>query len=198
MLGNGESRRDLDLSSLELYYDIIGCNALHRDFLPKKLICCDRRMAVESLENPEISGTTVYVRDEWYRYFRKIKKNKNVDVLPDIPFHGDRKADHPDNWGSGPYALLVACKDYEEIYLSGFDLHSKNYFINNIYKGTSNYKEENSRPVDPSFWIYQISRIFEFYRSKKFYIINHVDWMMPKEWASFTNVKKLNFSSLMS
>lgn len=154
-------------------------------------------MAAESLENPIIDSTDVYVRDEWYIYFRKIRKNKNVRCLPEIPFTGDRKFDHPDNWGSGPYAVLVACLDYDEIYLSGFDLYAKNSLINNVYKGTNNYKDETSRPVDPSFWIYQISRLFDLYQRKTFYVVNEEDWIMPKEWV-LPNVEKINLSCLIA
>lgn len=149
-------------------------------------------MAVESLENPLIESTDVYVRDEWYKYFKKIRKNKNVKCLPELPFTKDKKSDHPDNWGSGPYAVLVACLDYDEIYLSGFDLYSKTSSINNIYKGTNNYQDKNSRPVNPAFWVYQLFRLFDFYNNKNFYIINEDKWIIPKEWI-LPNVKKIDF-----
>ena len=51
VIGNGESRRHVDFSAYADYV-LIGCNAIHRDLDVDHLICCDRRMAEEAVNNP--------------------------------------------------------------------------------------------------------------------------------------------------
>jgi hypothetical protein len=183
VIGNGESRKEIDINLYRPEHIIIGCNALHRDFTVDHLICCDRRMAEEAVNNPEISNTLVYVRPSWFRYYRKIKKNKNIREVPIIPYTGESKKDQPDHWGSGGYAvLLAACLGFKEITLIGFDLYPIAEKVNNIYKGTLNYSKSDSPAVDPSFWIYQIGSIFKNYPDINFIIKNNRNWKMPDEW----------------
>ena len=40
-LGNGESRKQVDLKALKERGKIYGCNALYRDFTPDVLVCVD-------------------------------------------------------------------------------------------------------------------------------------------------------------
>jgi hypothetical protein len=182
VLGNGESRRDIDLSSL-IVDTLIGCNAIHRDITVDHLICCDRRMADEAVENSQTKNTSIYVRPSWFHYFRKIRKHKNIKVLPDLPYKGEHKKDDPDHWGSGGFAvLLAAALEYSEIELIGFDLYPVNSAVNNIYKGTKNYARSDAQPIDYSYWVYQINRVFMCHPNQKFIIRNHRDWNMPREW----------------
>jgi len=182
VIGNGESRRDIDLETYRSTHILIGCNAIHRDITVNHLVCCDRRMAAEATENPSNKDTLIYVRTHWFHYFRKIQKNKNIRPLPDLPYKGELKRDHPDHWGSGGYAvLLAAVLGFHEIELIGFDLYPIGHTVNNIYKGTDNYSRPESQPVDPSYWIYQIGQVFT-NTDIKFVIRNHQHWQIPKEW----------------
>jgi len=182
VIGNGESRRDTNLEQYRQTHTLIGCNAIHRDMIVDHLICCDRRMAAEATENPLTKDTLIYVRDHWFHYFRKIQKNKNIRHLPELPYTGELKRDQPDHWGSGGYAvLLAAVLEFKEIELVGFDLYPMGQSVNNVYKGTANYSRSDSKPVDPSYWIYQIGQIFK-YSKAQFIIRNRQDWEMPEEW----------------
>jgi hypothetical protein len=87
--------------------------------------------------------------------------------------------------------LIAAAMDVEEIYLLGFDLYGRQQFVNNIYKGTNNYQMSESAAVDPSYWVYQLSKIFEYYPNKTFKIINYNTWIMPAEWQR-DNVEKID------
>ena len=49
VIGNGESRKDLDIKSLKL--PTVGCNAIFRDMVVDHLVCCDRRMLREALKH---------------------------------------------------------------------------------------------------------------------------------------------------
>ena len=194
VLGNGESRAFLNLPKITKGHTIIGCNALYRDIRVDHLICCDKRMAEEAVKNIEHKDTKIYVRDSWYRYFRKIKKDKRVNQLPQVPKPegSRRKQDEAFHWGSGPYAVLVASAlpNVTEVRLLGFDLYGIDNKINNIYKGTPNYKEAGYQAVDPSFWKYQIGKVFSYNSHIKFTIYNRVDWNMPLEWK----LNNVNFS----
>jgi hypothetical protein len=182
VIGNGESRRHVDIST---YTDhvLIGCNAIHRDLDVNHLICCDRRMAEEAVNNSNTKDTEIYVRDHWHHYFRKIRKNKNINLLPKVPTKGELKKDQAEHWGSGGYAvLLAAVLDHQEVAMIGFDLYPIDYSVNNIYKGTVNYARTGSQAVDPSYWVYQIESVFIHYPNTTFVIYNRPDWRMPPEW----------------
>lgn len=196
VLGNGESRLRFNWTEIN-YTNLIGCNAIHRDTSVDHLICCDRRMAEEACNNPKTINTLLYVRERNFHYFRKIKKNKNVRQLPDIPFHGELKRDQPDHWGSGPYALLVACNTGDkEIIILGFDLYSDDGNVNNVYKNTVNYSKAESKAVDYSYWVHQIAQVFRFNQEKKFIIVNERDWKIPKEWL-LDNVSFKSFEDII-
>lgn len=188
VIGNGESRRDVDLKSYNSH-TLVGCNAIHRDITVDHLICCDRRMAEEATVNPQCKNTQIYVRPQWYHYYKKIKKNKNIHVLPNVPTQGTLKRDHADHWGSGGYAVLLAAQhDHSVIQLIGFDLYPVNATVNNIYKGTANYAKPGSQAVDPSYWIYQIGVVFRNFQHTQFIIHNTATWPIPAQWQE-NNVK---------
>ena len=182
-IGNGESRRSLDLNSIKSDFITVGCNALHRDFIPTHLVCCDARMVREALENPLTNNCQIHVRENWHQYFRKILKNKHIKLLPALPYQGTLRPDNHIHWGSGPYAVLIAAmQEVDTVYLVGFDLYGRNNLVNNVYKGTDNYQGSQTAAVDHSYWVYQISKIFDCFPNKKFIIVNHSSWNLPLEW----------------
>lgn len=193
VIGNGESRQHINIPKFARDYDTIGCNAIHRDGVVDHIVCCDRRMVEEAIVSENTKNTEIYVRPDWYNYFRKIRKDKRVNQVPEIPYKGTQKQDRPLQWGSGPYAVLLgASKSYEAVMLLGFDLYPSNNKVNNIYKSTPNYKDKDTNPVDPSYWIYQIGKIFSYYPDKQFIIWNNEDWKMPREWQK-SNVQFESF-----
>ena len=189
VIGNGESRKALDIPPLKKDYVLIGCNAIHRDITVDHLVCCDRRMVDEALGNKQTAGTLVHVREDWYHYFRKIKKNKNIRTVPPIPYESLQKHDMPEHWGSGCYAVLLAASiGFKEVNLLGFDLYPSNNKVNNVYKGTDNYATADARAVDYSYWAHQISKVFQCYPDISFVVHNLNDWEMPSQWQQ-SNVK---------
>lgn len=203
VVGNGESRKDLNLVEISKHYTVFGCNAIHRDLIVDHLVCCDRRMAEEAVNNLNNKNTTIYVRDSWYHYFRKILKNKNICQVPPIPKIGELKKDQPDHWGSGSYAILLAATlGYQEINLIGFDLYPINDKVNNIYKNSINYSKSETQGVDPSYWIYHASEVFLNYPNTNFIIYNNSDWSLPNEWkkynVQFKNIAQLEVDSINS
>ena len=62
-LGNGESRKSLDLTSLYEYGIIYGCNALYRDFRPDVLVVVDPVMKEEIWETDYLLENKAYFKD---------------------------------------------------------------------------------------------------------------------------------------
>lgn len=188
VIGNGESRRGINLQNFPNHI-LVGCNAIHRDHPVDHLICCDRRMVEEAIISDHTTNTKIYVRPEWFKYFRKIKKDKRINQVPDLPYEGNNKIDHPFHWGSGAYAILVAANlNPQSITLIGFDLYPLKEKINNLYKGTNNYAPSKAKPVDSAYWVYQISKVFNYFPNIEFNILNKEDWEIPKTWK-YSNVK---------
>jgi hypothetical protein len=191
VLGNGESRKEIDLSTAT---DIkIGCNAIYRDHRVQHLVCCDRRMVAEACSSGYNTLSYIYTRSDWIHYFAN---QERVRSLPPLPYQGENRWDDPFHWGSGPYAVLLGAKicKGETITLIGFDLYGIENKVNNIYKGTQNYADIESKNVDPKYWIYQIGRIFSLYKSRRFRVLQTSDWPLPDAWNQ-PNVELDNISN---
>jgi len=173
VIGNGESRQRLDLCSLN--DQMIGCNAVVRDMKVDAVVCCDKRMVKEALAT---DVNKIYTRQRWFNGWNDTR----VHELPDLPYSGTDRKDEPIHWGSGPYAVLLGAKTAETIYLAGFDLYGNGDRLNNVYKNTVNYKTSKDFRIDPSYWIYQIAKIFEIYNRRNFVILQPKGWELPKEW----------------
>jgi len=182
IIGNGESRKGINLNNIKEIK--IGCNAIFRDFEVNHLVCVDKRMLKEVFEISFEDRPKIWSRKEHYDLYNLEHK---LRILPDIPYPGMDRWDLPAHWGAGPYAVLLGAKYSKEkkVKLIGFDLYSKNKLINNIYKGTKNYAEAEKPAVDPRYWIYQISKIFECFADVEFTVYAEENWELPKSWKKF-------------
>ena len=182
VIGNGESRKDIDLDK---HFDTkIGCNAVHRDYHVDHLICVDRRMVQQAIDANVNETSIVYTRSDWIDSYKNKQKVKQV---PKLPYNGTERWDEPFQWGSGPYAVLLAAGLTKEVKLLGFDLFSETKNVNNIYKDTDGYNESTKNAVDPRYWIHQIGMVFKIYNKCKFTIYQKSNWNLPKAWK-YTNV----------
>jgi hypothetical protein len=158
VLGNGISRKGIDLYALKKYGRIYGCNALYREFDPDVLVSTDPAIS------KEIQASGWPKKDRHEHWTRKPWADSGSKKL------------HPEYKGmsSGPNALNLACRDpaeHKEIYLLGFDLGSTpGSRFNNMYAGTPCYKDVNAGPTFGGNWYNQILRIMnenpkcQFYR----------------------------------
>ena len=188
VFGNGESRKNLDLNCFK--EPKVGCNAIHRDYYVDHLVCVDRRMVQEALDS-NFKGS-IYTRSDWSHFF----KNTPVTILPNLPYQGSTRPDEPFQWGSGPYAVLLAAALDDHINLFGFDLYSPSRYVNNLYKDTANYDTSTKPAIDPRYWIYQISKVFQSFPDKYFTVYNLENWTIPESWnlanVEFKLLDKLN------
>jgi len=187
VIGNGESRKDIDINKCGGIK--VGCNAIFRDFYVNHLICCDRRM-VEEAQRKRNYGA-IYTRPDWRDQF------KLCGLVPQLPYKGDTRLDDPWHWGSGPYAVLLAsrlCYEFKQpVHLIGFDVDMGDE-VNNIYAGTKNYAEQGSRAIDPSYWIYQMNKVFEHSKDIQFIYYNNKPW--PKIINNVINKRIEEFNAI--
>lgn len=190
-IGNGESRKIIDIDKLQ--GPKVGCNAIYRDYHIDYLVCVDRRMMQEAIDADANINSLLYTRPDWFQQFKTI----HVRRVPDLPYKGDQRWDEPFQWGSGPYAVLVASMYAKERYVNliGFDLTSKTETVNNIYKSTPNYDDASKRAVDPRYWIHQIGMVFKCFPKIDFTIYQDAEWVLPKAW-NYSNVKVDNISTI--
>ncbi len=195
--GNGESRRGFDIDQLASHGTVYGTNALFRDYTVDHLVCCDRRMAMETVS----AGYTkpVYTREDWYSFF----PYDNFNKLARLPWEENEKWTQSFHMGSGLHAVNLALHDACDILvLIGHDFWSVNNLHNNIYKGTENYNAAQHDAVDPSFWIKQFVMFFSAYPDVQFVFCqpNMHSWRRPVGWDSTTlpNVQYQELSSLIN
>ena len=109
-IGNGESRKHLDLETLRPYGKIYGCNALYRDFTPDVLVAVDHGICHEIYNSgycqkneawfrdwtkvPAMhydmmiySSIDKIARDEIKEYYDNHNENKRIDA-EEFVFHG--------------------------------------------------------------------------------------------------------------
>jgi hypothetical protein len=165
-----------------------------RDHEVDYLVCVDRRMVNEAIEDTINETTLVYTRKDWYGSYQHLK---NIREVPNIPYEAVIRADEPFQWGSGPYAVLLAATLSKErsVSLVGFDLYSNNKLVNNVYKGTQGYDASNKSAVDPRYWIHQIGKVFECFPKVNFTVYRPLGWETPKAWMR-SNVEVDNISNI--
>ena len=184
-IGNGESRRGFDITPLKQVSTVIGCNAIFRDLNLEYLIACDRHMCQEAA-NSCGKNTNIYTRENWYQSFAYWP---NVKKVPDLPYEGDKRPDEPFHWGTGQYAALLGMTfKPKAIFMIGFDLYDRDKKINNMYTGTHGYTYI-TRPVDPSYWVYQFHKLMGISDPDiKWIVVNEENWKMPDEWKVHKHV----------
>ena len=191
-IGNGESRTTIDIDKLN--GPKVGCNAIMRDYRVDRLVCVDRRMVEEAIRREvNLKDTFVYTRSDWYPRYKTLR----VREVPPLPYKGDQRWDDPFQWGSGPYAVLIAAiyTKIDNVKLIGFDLVSKTKTVNNIYKDTKHYDPADKRAVDPRYWIHQIGMVFECFPKITFTIYQEPEWKLPQAW-NYPNVKVDKISNI--
>jgi hypothetical protein len=143
VIGNGPSRKPIDLKKLKKHGVTFGCNALYRDFTPDYLIANDKPMQDEILRaKPDCRLA--------FRATRSAQKQ-----FSGVYYYPSRKGP-PNN--SGYYALYFACKQgFRNIYLLGFDFqHPQSKQVENLYRGTANYKSSPRYRTDTEVGMQQL------------------------------------------
>ena len=146
VLGNGVSRKGLDLTFLRQHGTIYGCNALYREFNPDHLIAVDAKMVKEIALTDYIKHNKV-----WTNPNHSVRDIKDINYLN--PHLG---------WSSGPTALwLAANHGHNEIYIFGFDYLGIDGKLNNVYADTENYRKSTDQATYYGNWINQTASVIK-------------------------------------
>ena len=84
-IGNGESRIGFSIDDLKQHGETYSSNGISRDTAVDHLVCCDRRMAMETV-SAGYKGR-VYTREDWYSFF----PYNNFDRLAPLPWKEKEK-----------------------------------------------------------------------------------------------------------
>jgi hypothetical protein len=177
VLGNGTSRRDIDLKILNQYGKIYGCNALHREHTPDVLVATDRPIA----EHIQQSGYSA--KHEFYT--RRPLPDLGARTVPK-PYFG---------YSSGPIALaLAAMQGNDLIYLLGYDMGpSATKTINNVYAGTEFYKPASAPPTFTGNWLKQLVRVITDHKATNFVRVTGPTTARLAELEALRNLTHLDF-----
>ena len=177
VLGNGQSRKGIDLNDLKQKGTVFACNAVYRTHQPHWLVAVDPKMMLE------IAETDYVVHNKVYSNFNN-QYEKHQKLLDHVTWSKPSLG-----WSSGPTALRLACEQgFKEIYILGFDYQGlavdakKNRFqLNNIYGDTRNYKKNNDEATFYGNWMNQTKRCLKDFPDVKFHRVIPQNWFKPKD-----------------
>ena len=177
MLGNGTSRKNIDLHPLKEHGRIYGCNALYREFEPDYLVAVDTKMILE-------------INKAGYQHDHVVwtNRNKAFEKFINFNFFPTSKG-----WSSGPTALHLASEhEYNDnIYILGFDYQGLGKYVNNIYSGTFNYKKPTDNATYFGNWLKQTVTTIQKFPKKRYIRVIEKDSFIPKEFAKLSNLEHI-------
>ena len=194
VLGNGESRKGIQISDLKQHGTVFACNGVYRTDRPDFLVAVDPKMM------NEIAETDYIVNNQVYSNFNA-QYNKNQKILDHVKWFQPSLG-----WSSGPTALRMACdRKFKEIYILGFDYqgfrdekHTQRHKFNNLFKDTRNYKKSKDEATFYGNWMNQTKRCLQDFKDVKFYRIAPKDWFRPKDLEWKNNITHMTLEDLAS
>ena len=176
VLGNGTSRKTVDVNELKSLGKIYGCNALYRTFSPDYLVAVDVKMILE-------------INKAGFQHKNKVwtNPNKSYQRIQNLNYFNPSKG-----WSSGPTALWLAAEHgYKTIYILGFDYRGLNNgkTLNNIYADTVNYKKSTDGATFFGNWMRQTTNVIKEHPNTKFVRVIAPDNYIPEELNKFNNIK---------
>ena len=180
VLGNGESRKGIEINDLKEKGTVFACNGVFRTHQPHFLIAVDPKMMLE------ISETDYVVHNKVYSNYNA-QYTKHQKLLDHVQWFKPSLG-----WSSGPTALRLACdQGFKEIYILGFDYQglsegNKNnrFRVNNVFKDTRNYKKGNEQATFFGNWMNQTKKCLQDFKDVQFHRVIPTGWYQPKdlEW----------------
>ena len=177
VLGNGESRKGIEINDLMERGKVYACNGVYRTHRPDYLVAVDPKMLLEIAEGDYLLHNKV-----WSNFNAQYQKNEKImnHVQWFKPSLG---------WSSGPTALKMACDHgHKDIYILGFDYkgHKQDdkgnvFKFNNLFKDTRNYKRSKDEATFYGNWMNQTKRCLQDYPDTQFHRVIPEGWFKPAE-----------------
>lgn len=192
VVGNGTSRKDLDLKPLMDYGILFACNWFFKDeFRPHVLVASDEPMSVTIQK-----AHSYYPKNNWfYSWFPK-------------PGSGAKKAPCPEKFAAGPMSTHIAAEIFKapKVFLIGMDFFGfgsngayDNGKLNNLYADKKHYvKSENGETGAPTYrnWQRRFQWILRNYPDVEFYHVNPFEGKSPERLRGFKNFHQVTFDNL--
>lgn len=196
VIGNGSSRKDLDVQQLMDYGLLYACNWFFKEeFRPHLLIASD-----EPMTKTIIKQYSQYPKSNWfYTWFPK-------------PGSGAKKATTPEKFAAGPMAAHLAASHFEspKVFLIGMDFFgfgskdkNQNGIMNNLYEGMKHYakkpEDENTKNGAPTYrnWQRRYQWILKNCPDTEFYHVNPFEGKSPERLRGFDNFHQITFDNLI-
>ena len=176
VLGNGTSRKSINLENLKSKGTVYGCNAIYREFEPDYLIAVDTKMILE-------------INKAGFQHNHQVWTNKNKAYAQ---FTGFNYFNPSKGWSSGPTALnLASDHNNNELYILGFDYVGLDDKVNNIYSGTPNYKKVSDRATFHGNWLKQTLIVCQKNTNKRYIRVLGDNPFIPKEFSVLNNLSHI-------
>ena len=180
VIGNGVSRKGIDLNLLKPHGTVYACNAVYREFNPDYLVAVDPKMVFEIDE----AGYQYKHNNVW------TNNNKRFESLTGLNYF-----DQSLSWSSGPTELHISSQHkHSIIYMLGFDYMGldagKRY--NNVYANTKNYMKEHDRATYYHNWLRQTEDIL-----RKYPQINYCRVILPDNLQTHKLNSFVNYNTML-
>ena len=180
VLGNGQSRLNLNLNELKTQGTIYGCNALYREFEPDFLVAVDTKMVNEIIASGYHKNHSV-----WTNPNKGITSKSNINLFS--PHKG---------WSSGPTALWMACQQkFSHIYIFGFDYQGIEGRVNNVYADTFNYKKSNDAATFFGNWLSQTEKTVKEFKNINFFRVMEPGQFVPDKLQGIPNLQHITYDN---
>jgi len=182
VIGNGVSRKGVDINELKKYGKVYGCNAIYREYIVDYLVAVDVKMVLEINKAGYQKHNLTYTNP-----------NKAFSAINHLQYFNPSMG-----WSSGPTALwLATTHNYSEIYIFGFDYKGLNNGknLNNIYADTVNYKKSTDGAIFFGNWLRQTIATIQKNPNTQFIRIIDKDTYIPLEFEKLPNIKHLDIET---
>ena len=182
VLGNGVSRRPIDIEQLLKIVPVYACNAVYRTHQPTVLVATDRPIS----EQIQRSG---YAKQHRF-YTRRPLPNSGARTVPRQYF----------GFSSGPIAAALAALDsHSRIYLLGFDMGpSETGKFNNVFADTEFYKGRDNLPTFTGNWVRQLCTVAKDHGNCEFVRVHGTTTASIPEFDKLPNWQKLDFADFVA
>lgn len=181
VLGNGVSRRHIEVDTLLKLGTVYGCNALYRTHTPHVLVSTDQPISTHIQESGYSARNKFYTR----RPINSLGANR----IPQ-PYFG---------FSSGPIAVGLAAGDgHKTIYLLGFDMGpAANGLFNNVYADTEFYKTTLAKPTFVGNWIKQLKSVAKDFPNQQLVRVTGDTTAIIPELQNISNMKNITIADFL-
>lgn len=178
VLGNGTSRKGIDIDYLQSLGKVYACNAVYRQHEPDYLVAVDVKMILEITKSGYQNTHEVWTNP-----------NKSFAKIQNLNYFRPSKG-----WSSGPTALWLASQHrYKKVYILGFDYKGidDGQKFNNIYADTMNYKKSRDGATFFGNWLRQTKSVIQEHPHIEYCRVITADNYCPDELNRFDNFKNV-------